>query len=195
MASARTGKLFKGIKKNTWRDWRFCAICLAFPILQFVLTWLFVNIGAVTMAFKRYYLWGDWEWCGLDQFRRVIDDLLHSSVNTTGVGWLNNPRVELAQFFRLRRGNDFYQSAAVPAVFVFSVQKNAARQYVPRHFLSAQRHSHCGTDAGLQAALRQHLRLYVHSDEQAGYEGGRLCLLAVLAEHDLPVLYLGGAGL
>ena len=99
MASARTGKLFKGIKKNTWRDWRFCAICLAFPILQFVLTWLFVNIGAVTMAFKRYYLWGDWEWCGLDQFRRVIDDLLHSSVNTTGVGWLNNPRVELLNSF------------------------------------------------------------------------------------------------
>lgn len=69
------------------------------------------------MAFKRYYLWGDWEWCGLDQFRRVIDDLLHSSVNTTGVGWLNSPRVELAQFFRLRRGNDFLSVCRCPCCF------------------------------------------------------------------------------
>lgn len=94
MTADKRKKLF-GVKRETLRDWRFCAICLAFPVLQFVITWSFVNIGAVAMAFKRYYIWGEWEWCGLDQFKKVINDLAHSGVNTTGVSWLNNARVEV----------------------------------------------------------------------------------------------------
>ena len=89
----------KKLTKNTLRDWRFCAICLAYPVIQFVLVWSFVNIGGVLLAFKRYYAWGDWEWCGFFQFAKVIDDLLHSTVNQTGVSWLNSTRVELLNSF------------------------------------------------------------------------------------------------
>lgn len=80
--------------KSTLRKWLFCAVCLAYPVLQFVLTWAFVNVDSILLAFKRYTIWGDWEWT-LDQFSAVIGNIFHSTTNTTGVGWLNDYSVQI----------------------------------------------------------------------------------------------------
>lgn len=40
-------------KRKRHRDYIFVAVLLAYPVLQFVITWVFVNIGALRLAFIR----------------------------------------------------------------------------------------------------------------------------------------------
>ena len=86
-------KFKQRITKKHIKDWLFVAILLAYPVLQFVLTWGFVNIGSILMAFERTDIYGNTEFCGFDQFVKVIKDIFQSTVNDTGVSWLNNSSV------------------------------------------------------------------------------------------------------
>lgn len=76
------------------KDYIFVAIMLAYPILQFVLTWSFVNINSLMHAFQSGNVRG-YTWCGFANFVQIFDDLFHSTLNTTGVSWLNNNSVIL----------------------------------------------------------------------------------------------------
>lgn len=85
----------KKLTKRRARDYLFVAILLAYPVLQFVITWSFVNIGSVFMAFQSTDIFGHSEFVGLENFRRVFDEIFHYALNTTGVAWLNNKSVIL----------------------------------------------------------------------------------------------------
>lgn len=78
------------------KDYIFVAILLAYPVLQFVLTWSFVNINSLLHAFQRgNNRTGTYEWCGLDQFVSIFRKLFQSSVTVPGVPWLNTSQVIL----------------------------------------------------------------------------------------------------
>ena len=86
-AAAKGGSL---AKRKRRKDYIFVAILLAYPVLQFVITWAFVNIGSIKMAFERTDLYGNTEFVWFDQFVRVVKDLFQTTQNDTGVPWLNN---------------------------------------------------------------------------------------------------------
>jgi ABC-type sugar transport system permease subunit len=77
------------------KDYIFVGIMLLYPVLQFVITWAFVNINALTHAFQVADIHGNYSWCGFDQFTAIFDNIFHSTLNTTGVSWLNNTSVIL----------------------------------------------------------------------------------------------------
>ena len=82
------------LPKSVWRRYLFVAVCLIFPVFQFVLTWAYVNIDSILLAFQRQMPWGDWSWT-LDQFAVVFNNIFHSTANSTGVTWLNDYSVQL----------------------------------------------------------------------------------------------------
>lgn len=84
----------KHLSKKT-RDYIFVIIMLLYPVLQFVITWAFVNINSLMHAFQYGRIDGTYEWAGFDQFVKIFDDLFNSQLNTTGVSWLNNTSVIL----------------------------------------------------------------------------------------------------
>ena len=56
----------------------YCAV-LAYPVLQFSIMWLGVNVNSILLAFKRYDInTMDYTWIGFDNFSRVLSDLAHS---------------------------------------------------------------------------------------------------------------------
>ncbi len=77
------------------RDYIFISIMLLYPVAQFLITWCFVNINSLIHAFQYGTIEGEYKWAGFDQFIAVIKDVFTSSVNTTGVSWLNNTSVIL----------------------------------------------------------------------------------------------------
>lgn len=77
-------------KRKRRKDYAFVAILLAYPVLQFVVTWAFVNLGSIKMAFERTNIYGETQWVWFDQFVKVIKDIFQTTRNTTGVPWLND---------------------------------------------------------------------------------------------------------
>ena len=76
------------------RDYIFVVIMLAYPVLQFLITWLFVNINSLMHAFQGYNIrTNEYFWVGFDNFVTIIKSVFNSSLNTTGVSWLNNTSV------------------------------------------------------------------------------------------------------
>ncbi len=75
------------------KDYIFVAILLAYPVIQFVLVWSFVNIGAMLMAFKQVNVFGETTW-SFANFIKVFKDIA-SSPNTATNSWINNSMVTL----------------------------------------------------------------------------------------------------
>ena len=95
MSLKRSKLLKKRMSSRTKRDYLFVAALLAYPVLQFVITWVFVNFGSLAMAFERTDIYGNTEFVGLDQFKWAIKDIFTNELNDTGVSWLNNSSVIL----------------------------------------------------------------------------------------------------
>lgn len=82
-------KLNPNKNKRKRRDLIFVAVLLAYPVLQFVGTWLFVNIGALLMAFQRNVL-GQTEWT-FDHFIRAVTLIFDPNTpNRSGIPGLND---------------------------------------------------------------------------------------------------------
>ena len=88
----------KKLTQKKKKDSVFVAILLAYPVLQFVLVWSFVNIGSVLMAFKKVNVFGEETW-GFYNFINVIKDLFDSPSTATGINWLNNNLITLLNSF------------------------------------------------------------------------------------------------
>lgn len=88
----------KKLTQKKKKDYVFVAILLAYPVLQFVLVWSFVNIGSVLMAFKKVNVFGEETW-GFYNFINVIKDLFDSPSTATGINWLNNNLITLLNSF------------------------------------------------------------------------------------------------
>ena len=71
------------------RDYIFVFLILLYPVLQFVITWSFVNIKSVLNAFQTVDIYGDVTW-GFENFRIFFDNLFHSTKHNSGVTWIND---------------------------------------------------------------------------------------------------------
>lgn len=61
-------------KRKKASDMRFYCIMLAFPLVQFVLMWIGVNINSILLAFKEIHVDYTYDWT-LHQFAQVFHDL------------------------------------------------------------------------------------------------------------------------
>ena len=55
-------------------DYIFVCVMLAYPVLQFLLTWIFVNFGAISMAFNGSDMFDDFQF-SMSNFQKIFDDL------------------------------------------------------------------------------------------------------------------------
>ena len=75
------------------RDILFVVILLAYPVLQFVGTWLFINVGALLMSFQRELPSGEMQWT-FDHFIKAVKAIFDSS-NKSGIPGLNDTVVAI----------------------------------------------------------------------------------------------------
>lgn len=94
-ALLNTGRRYRRITKQRVKDLAFVGIMLLYPVLQFVVTWAFVNIGSLTLAFQSVDTWGQVTSIGFDNFVLVFKNIFNNEINDTGVSWLNNSSVIL----------------------------------------------------------------------------------------------------
>ena len=71
------------------RDYIFIILMLAYPVLQFVITWSFVNIRSVMNAFQVTDFYGNVTW-GFGNFETYFDTLFHSNIHNSGATWIND---------------------------------------------------------------------------------------------------------
>ncbi|MGI6714445.1 MAG: carbohydrate ABC transporter permease [Bacilli bacterium] len=83
----------KHLSRQT-RDYLFIVLMLAYPVLQFTLTWSFVNIQSVLNAFRSEDIYGNVTW-GLANFAYFFDNLLHSTTHNSGATWINDTALVL----------------------------------------------------------------------------------------------------
>ncbi|MCH5160559.1 MAG: sugar ABC transporter permease [Clostridiales bacterium] len=98
MASAvaiNTRRRYSRITKSKLKDYAFVGVLLLYPVLQFVVTWSFVNVGSLLLAFQSVDTWGNVTSIGFDNFAIVLKNIFKSAINDTGVSWLNNRSVIL----------------------------------------------------------------------------------------------------
>ena len=80
------------------KDYLFVTILLAYPVLQFVIVWSFVNIGSVLMAFQKTNAFGEVTW-GFQNFVSVVKNLFNAQSTATGISWLNNNLITVLNSF------------------------------------------------------------------------------------------------
>ncbi len=95
VATLSTARRYRRITKRRLKDFAFVGILLLYPVLQFVITWAFVNIGSLMMAFQSVDTWGEVTSIGFDNFVLVFKSIFDNAINDTGVSWLNNSSVIL----------------------------------------------------------------------------------------------------
>ena len=71
------------------RDYIFIILMLAYPVLQFVITWSFVNIKSILNAFAVSDVYGNVRY-GLDNFISYFDTLFNSNTHNSGATWIND---------------------------------------------------------------------------------------------------------
>ena len=80
--------------KKKSRDYIFIILMLAYPVLQFVLVWSFVNIRSVANAFQVTDVYGNVTW-GFGNFTYYFDNLFHSRMHNSGASWINDTALVL----------------------------------------------------------------------------------------------------
>lgn len=76
------------------RDYIFIILMLAYPVLQFLITWSFVNIKSILNAFQVQDVYGNISW-GFDNFTTYFDTLFNSTKHASGVTWINDTALVL----------------------------------------------------------------------------------------------------
>lgn len=86
---SRVHSSYKKHMSRRKRDYIFIIVMLAYPVLQFVLTWSFVNIKSILNAFQITDVYGDVTW-GFGNFKSYFDNLFHSNLHNSGATWIND---------------------------------------------------------------------------------------------------------
>ncbi len=60
-------------KSNKWKDAPFIISFLAYPLLLFVVFYVYVNFSSILLAFKKYDFDGSYTWVGFENFQKFID--------------------------------------------------------------------------------------------------------------------------
>ena len=57
-------------KKKKIRKYIFVSLMLIYPLLQFAIFWVYININTVLLSFQRYsFMTQQWKWIGFDNYR------------------------------------------------------------------------------------------------------------------------------
>ncbi len=87
MEAVNTGRRYRRMTGKRLKDYGFVFVLLLYPVLQFVITWAFINIGSLLMAFKYEDIYGNASFAGFDNFIEVFKELfVYESPNGYG-GW------------------------------------------------------------------------------------------------------------
>ena len=63
----------KKITKRRKKELIFISVMLFYPLLQFIVTWTFVNINSIVLAFQRISFEGDVSFAGLSNFAQIFN--------------------------------------------------------------------------------------------------------------------------
>ena len=72
----------------------FIIVMLAYPVLQFLITWIFVNFGAISMAFNGSEFYDDFQFSFVN-FKKIFDDLAKPYSDQSGFLGLNSATIVL----------------------------------------------------------------------------------------------------
>lgn len=79
------GGRYRKLTKKRLKDYGFIFILLLYPVLQFIITWVMINVGSLFMAFKQTNIYGESTFAGFSNFVEVIKELF---VNKTAYGYI-----------------------------------------------------------------------------------------------------------
>ena len=75
----------KKMTKKRKKELIFCAILLAYPVIQFLSTWIFVNSYSIIMAFEHITLEGDVSFAGFSNFIQVIKGIFNPNMGAVNL--------------------------------------------------------------------------------------------------------------
>lgn len=76
----KSEEITKARKKRVFKRNLFIFLMLVYPVLHFLIFWLYVNINTVILSFSRYsFMQQKWIFVGLDNFRLLFEDF--SAIN------------------------------------------------------------------------------------------------------------------
>lgn len=85
------------IKKSSFAKWTFYFCIILFPLIQFGIMYVGVNVSSLVMAFRKYdAIKGEWSWNGFKNFNAVFYDIgrklpsLHYAFTNSVKVWLVN---------------------------------------------------------------------------------------------------------
>lgn len=84
-------KTKKKLTSKRKKELIFVTILLAYPVLQFLLVWIFVNSYSLILAFQHIDIEGNISFAGFDNFMRVIQDFLNPNRGSIPLGGMNIP--------------------------------------------------------------------------------------------------------
>ena len=73
----------KPMTKRRKKELFFIVVLLAYPVIQFLMTWIFVNSYSVILAFQNVSMEGDVSFAGFDNFEYVIRRIFEKDLGAT----------------------------------------------------------------------------------------------------------------
>ena len=73
----------KPMTKRRKKELFFIIVLLAYPVIQFLMTWIFVNSYSVVLAFQRVSMEGDVSFAGFEHFTYVIRKIFEKDLGAT----------------------------------------------------------------------------------------------------------------
>lgn len=87
MEAVNTQRRYRRLTKKKLKDFGFVGILLLYPVMQFVITWVFINFGSLMMAFEHINTYGDVSFAGFDNFVEVFKTLFVYETPSGIGGW------------------------------------------------------------------------------------------------------------
>ena len=75
----------KKMSKRRKKELIFIIVLLAYPVLQFLLTWIFVNSYSIILSFQNISMEGDISFAGLDNFIYVIERIFNPELGAVTI--------------------------------------------------------------------------------------------------------------
>lgn len=75
----------KPMSKRRKKELIFITILLAYPVIQFLVTWIFVNSYSVILAFQNVSMEGDVSFAGFDNFIYVIERIFNADLGAADI--------------------------------------------------------------------------------------------------------------
>lgn len=114
----------KKMSRKRKKELIFVAVLLAYPVIQFLATWIFVNSYSIILSFEKISLEGNVSFAGFDNFINVIKRIFDPNFRIDYfIKWCKNSVQfnDFIEFFRIWFDNNFYQFAFSIGLFLFLI--------------------------------------------------------------------------